>query len=267
MESYTIEDIEIIRQKSGLSYQDAVALLDYHNGNLARALIDLERNGRLKDTGTSGTGSVRSVNPSAERGLPGLLNRLFRFRLKITRNNTPIINLSVLFSALVIFIAPKLAAFSGILALLLGCNFSFDKNDGAFAGEDLQKMVRNAGENAKNSVNNVAKNFSFSVNFDQNKEKAAEAPSEKTPASDPAPVRESVREINVTADPVPESDETAAEKSVESYFAGNPAVAHGTAFSADSSVPTIQVPVQVESSEGSVTVEEQNDGYSTLTVG
>ena len=48
MASYTIEDIELIRRKSGISYQEAVSLLDYHNGNVARALVDLERNGRLK---------------------------------------------------------------------------------------------------------------------------------------------------------------------------------------------------------------------------
>ena len=48
MEPYTIEDIELLRKKSGLSYQEAVALLDYHNGSLARAIIDLEKSGRLK---------------------------------------------------------------------------------------------------------------------------------------------------------------------------------------------------------------------------
>ena len=32
MASYTIEDIELIRRKSGISYQEAVSLLDYHNG-------------------------------------------------------------------------------------------------------------------------------------------------------------------------------------------------------------------------------------------
>ena len=50
MEPYTIEDIELLRKKSGLSYQEAVALLDYHNGSLARAIIDLEKSGRLKNS-------------------------------------------------------------------------------------------------------------------------------------------------------------------------------------------------------------------------
>ena len=48
MSGYTLEDIDIIRRKSGISYQEAVALLDYHNGNVARALVDLERSGKLK---------------------------------------------------------------------------------------------------------------------------------------------------------------------------------------------------------------------------
>ncbi len=47
MENYKIEDIECIRKMSNLSYEDAVALLDFHNGNLARALMDLENHGKL----------------------------------------------------------------------------------------------------------------------------------------------------------------------------------------------------------------------------
>lgn len=259
MESYTIEDIEVIRQKSGLSYEEAVALLDYHNGNLARALIDLERNGRLKDADASGANTTRSntsANHTDEGGLPGLLNRLLRFRLKISRNGKSLINLSVLFSALVIIIAPKLAAFSGILALLLGCNFAFDKNDNAFAGDNIQKMVRSAGENAKNSVNNVVKTFSveFGTKTENKDDEKQTTPVEEKP----------VQEVKVSTPS--EDDITAAEKAVDSYFAGNPAVAHGTAFSSATSVPTIQIPVQVEASEGNMNVENQNDGYSTLTI-
>lgn len=36
MERYTIQDIEFTGRKSGISYQEAVALLDYHNGNVTR---------------------------------------------------------------------------------------------------------------------------------------------------------------------------------------------------------------------------------------
>ena len=49
MASYSMEDIELIRRRSGMSYEEAIALLDYHDGSVARALVDLERNGRLKE--------------------------------------------------------------------------------------------------------------------------------------------------------------------------------------------------------------------------
>ena len=264
MESYTIEDIEVIRQKSGLSYQDAVALLDYHNGNLARALIDLERNGRLKDD-TAGTSATRNNNVP-EQGLRGLLNRLLRFRLKISRNNVPIINLSVLFSAFVIWRAPGLAAISGILALLLGCNFSFDRDDRAFAGDSIQKMVRNAGENAKKIVHDAGEKVnsaSFSVNFGE-KDKEEKSSSQPVEEIRVTPEEKPVQDID-DATETSAMEDTAPEKAVESYFAGNPAVARGTAFSS-SSVPTIQVPVQVETVDGNVSVENNDDGYTTLTI-
>ena len=66
MEPYTIEDIELLRKKSGLSYQEAVALLDYHNGSLARALIDLEKSGRLKDE-TSEKEGTRNMNETGKK--------------------------------------------------------------------------------------------------------------------------------------------------------------------------------------------------------
>lgn len=53
MDNYKIEDIECIRKMSNLSYEDAVALLDFHNGNLAHALMDLENHGKLNANETT----------------------------------------------------------------------------------------------------------------------------------------------------------------------------------------------------------------------
>ena len=54
MDAYTIEDVELLRRKGGMTYQEAVALLEYHNGDMARALIDLEKHGRLKEEDNNG---------------------------------------------------------------------------------------------------------------------------------------------------------------------------------------------------------------------
>ena len=258
MESYTIEDIEVIRQKSNLSYQEAVALLDYHNGNLARALIDLERNGRLTEDKTNQSTRSTADTPK-EGGILGLLGRLFRFRLKISKGNAPIVNLSVLFCILSLIIAPHLAVISGILALLLGYNFAFDKNDSTFAHEDFGKMVRNAGENAKNSVNNVVRSFPYGQHAEDQSKGNAEStkPVQYTQPVQPVqPVQYAQPVQPAVANPV---------NAVNSYFAGNPATAHGTVFSS-SGVPTIQIPVQVESKEGDVTIDQSEGGYSSVTV-
>ena len=71
MAKYTFEDIEILRQKSGISYEEAVNLLEYHNGSLARALVDLEKNGRLKTGPASG---------DAGKGAKGVFTFLYRLR-------------------------------------------------------------------------------------------------------------------------------------------------------------------------------------------
>ena len=89
METYTIEDIELLRKKSGLSYQEAVALLDYHNGNLARALIDLEKSGRLKEDNTEKEGTrtmseTGKKNDTKDKAL-GFLQKLYRSRVKIRK--------------------------------------------------------------------------------------------------------------------------------------------------------------------------------------
>ena len=56
---------------------------------------------------------------------------------------------------------------------------------------------------------------------------------------------------------------------MDSFFDNNPAANNcNSAYSAAaSSVPTIQVPVQTETRDGSVTQEEDQDGYSSVTIG
>lgn len=235
MAAYTIEDIELIRRKSGITYQEAVSLLDYHNGNVARALVDLERNGRIKPeagqttrkaaaTGSNASGAKKS---SAKSDLVDLITKLYRARIKVHKDGTPIVNLSVLFSALSLIIAPHIVILGAIVSLVLGYKFSFTKSDAAFAGENLERMVRSAADNVKSSVSDIARGFQDGMNG----ENAAKA----------------------DAQPAAEQ---------KSYYAARPTAT--AAYRPD--VPTLNVPVQVESSDGSVTVEDDNEGYTSATI-
>ena len=216
MEAYTIEDVELLRRKSGMTYQEAVALLEYHNGNLARALIDLERNGRLKDektadrntgAGTANTRKAAKHGETKEKAI-NLLQKLYQFRVKVHKGDTPVINLSVIFAAIALLFAPHVTIIGIIAAMILGYRFSFSQMDEDFASDNLKQTVKNAAENARATVNSVVQSFS--------RESAKNAaPAEK-------------KEIDV---------------------------------------PTIQVPVQAEAREGSVQMDEDQDGYSSVTIG
>ena len=226
MAAYTIEDVELIRRKSGVSYQEAVALLDYHNGNVARALVDLERNGRIHpESAAASAPETASAKSGGKGGLMDLINRLFRARIKINRGETRILNISSLFALLTLLISPHLVIIAAIVCVVLGYKFSFVSNDQDFASENLERTVRHAADNVKASVS------SFSFNSDRKQQSA--------PATEEAPASEADR----------------------SYYNSRNASASYRA-----SAPTLNVPVQVESQDGSVTMEQGSDGYTSATI-
>lgn len=208
MAHYTVEDIEILRQKSGISYEEAINLLEYHNGSLARSLVDLEKNGRLRDPkAAAGAGS------GGGKGR-GALNTLFRIRLRLYKGDTPVANLSVLFVLFSLLLAPWLVVLGAVAALVMGYRFGVNRNDPAFANDSLDRMLRNARTNVKNSV------FEFTRDFTQTRRDAPSA----APASG--------------AEPQAEATAPAAEPRGESPASGTTPV--NVQFSEDGSVRVTQ---------------------------
>lgn len=230
MASYTIEDIELIRRKSGISYQEAVALLDYHNGNVARALVDLERNGRIKPEAEQKT-TKTSAGHDKSRAM-NVISRLYQARLKVKKDNITILNLSALFSILTLLVSPHLVLIGVIVMLVLGYKVTFTKRDEDFVATNLEKMVRNAAQNVKDSVSSFAQEF--------------------------------------TGDSEPEAASTTAKSKSEpekrSYYQANPAATTYHHAPQSGSAPTLQVPVQVESQDGKVSVDAERDGSASVTV-
>ncbi len=194
MERYTIEDIEILRRKSGISYEEAVNLLEYHNGNLARALVDLERNGRIKPQAEQKKAAGCPSNGG--RKASNFFGRLYRFRLIVKKGNVTIINLSLLFSLVTLLISPHLFFLGLIVLLVLGYRVTFDTDSADFASDNLESMVKNAAQNVKSTVNNLTRDLGGSEkqtapkqddgrSFYQS-ESAKPAPATQTPPAPPA---------------------------------------------------------------------------------
>ena len=275
MASYTIEDIELLRKKSGMTYQEAVALLDYHDGNLARALIDLEKNGRLKEdnkmenVSRANTDSHYERHSETRKKAIGFLQKLYRSRVKVQKGKTQIVNFSVLFGALCLIFAPHLTIFGFILSLILGYQFSFTKLDEDFASDSLEKMVRNAAQNAKSSVASAVQTFT-----DEKKGTRPSAAFEKAgKEAGPAANKEGKAGTAEKADDNPaealKKQTKEIEATMDSFFESNPAATtyHRAYSSAASEVPTIQIPVQAETKDGEVEISDDQDGFSSVTVG
>ena len=181
MAKYTIQDIDIIRRKSGLTYNEAVSILKYHNGSLTQALIDLEKNGKIREhetkTSTSGRGRNRNI-----------FYILYRLRLKISKENIVILNLSALFMIFALLFAPWVVIVGMLFALVMGYHIRIDRRSKEFEDVSLEQNIKHAGENIKQTVDNIIRE---SAKDDE--EMQSEAPEVKetrneSPASGTKPV-------------------------------------------------------------------------------
>lgn len=75
----------------------------------------------------------------------------YRTRIKVSKEQTTIINLSLLFSLLAVLSAPWLVVAGFIIALALGYRFSIEKNAPHFSG-DFDEVVRDAAQNVKDTI-------------------------------------------------------------------------------------------------------------------
>lgn len=82
---------------------------------------------------------------------------LYRTRVKVYKENTPILNLSVLFTALAAISAPWVAVVGFIAALALGYRFGVERNAAGFSS-DLNEVVQTAAKNVKSAVESVVEN-------------------------------------------------------------------------------------------------------------
>ncbi|MBE5778570.1 MAG: hypothetical protein E7331_04470 [Clostridiales bacterium] len=156
MASFSIEDIELLRRRSGITYEEAVNLLEYHNGSVARSLVDLEKNGRLKKEYTT-----RGAASGGEKGgIKGLFAFLYALRIKAARGTVPVLNVSALAVILTLLTAPHVVVVGLIAMLILGYKLSVEKDSPDFVGDSFDDLVRKAKTNVHNTVDSISRSFS-----------------------------------------------------------------------------------------------------------
>ena len=273
MNNYSIEDIELIRRKSGITYEEAVSLLDYHSGDVARVLIDLERNGRLKEEKTNSAEAGKTVR-SGEAGEKNrgpflrFLQKMYRTRVKVHKDKTVIINLSALFVALaVILFSPHLAIVSLILSLILGYRISIDTNDEAFQGEDLKEIVSGAAANVKRTVSDISREINDAARKAESKKAKEEKAESRETGEEKEELKQKETAGEIRVEPKRKAEEPARPLNTRMPDLNGSIVRDLEKHENGANVPTLQVPVKVESSDGNVEVSCEGGGYHSATIG
>lgn len=117
--NYTMEDVENLRTKGNVSYEEAIRLLDKYDGDLASAIIELEKCGHLDKNSVN----AEKISALASKWWNlGLKNRVL-----IERKDIVLLNLPVLVAALLVLCAPRAALVGAVLLLVLGGRVSLQE--------------------------------------------------------------------------------------------------------------------------------------------
>ena len=82
---------------------------------------------------------------------------LYRTRVKVQKDDTPILNLSLIFSIIAVCSAPWLAVIGLVVALVLGYRFSIERNAAEFSGS-FQDVVNSVARKTKAKKRKTKKN-------------------------------------------------------------------------------------------------------------
>ena len=241
MASFSLEDIQTLRRCSNLTYEEAVDLLEYHGGSLAQALLDLEKQGRLKDR------AAPECSAQDKQGFIGLLQKAYRIRIQVRHGEDIILNLSLIYLLIALVTSPYLVVISLLVALLMGYRVKVCRACGALSQVDLEDTFRHAADNMRASVSEFAENLSGKPGAEKR-----HGPIQYGP--EPRPVKAPER--------------AAAEKPAPEPAQPQPPRPEPTASRQGMSteVPDLRTPFRVRSQDGSVHFSQDGEGYNHMTI-
>ena len=186
MAKHSVEQIDYLREKASITYEEALETLERFEGDLARCLVDLERRGRIKPPRKSGgagshyrfefrndqnaKGYDRGHDRQYERdygrqprGKAFVLDHesvkqtLFS-RIVVRKDNDVVADLPVAFLLFAVFMAPHLMFASLILIFLLGYRVKWErKQEKPDRASDIFAFVDKTAEHIRRTADSFAR--------------------------------------------------------------------------------------------------------------
>jgi hypothetical protein len=147
----TLEQIDELRKRANVSFEDARDALEKCDGDLVQALVYLEKNGKIKST------AACEPKESLWDKFKALVKRGNNTRFIIWKKERTILNLSVTLSIIIAILAFHISVIGLLIALILGFRFKFEKSN----GEGLK--VNETFDKMHEDMENIKKKFAVDV--------------------------------------------------------------------------------------------------------
>ncbi len=144
----TLEKIDTIRERTGVSYKEAKDILEKHNGDVIEALIDLEQN--QTSWGENIGQNIMNTTDAVMEKLKEMLKKGNVTKIIIKKNGNIIMNIPVTAGAIGAILSPPITAIGLTTALLSKCTIEIVKQDGEVV--NMNEMAEKTMNKMKNTV-------------------------------------------------------------------------------------------------------------------
>ena len=147
----TFEQIEKLRELADISFEEAKTILEKYDGDIIKATVELEKQGKLKDyvkLNKKGKEEKKLMNT-----LKAWFNKGQSTRFLVKRKEDIIINLSMNFTIILLLFGFHIFIIGLVLSLFNGYKIKIIKEKSRVV--EVDEFVNRASENIKNVVNNM----------------------------------------------------------------------------------------------------------------
>jgi len=197
MENITLEKVDMVRERTGVSYEKAKQALELCQGDVLEALIYIEKTqGILNDSNESFDDEEENKTQISIEELKAWFKQMLEkgnvARIKIKKDDTELIDIPVnagIAAGVVSIIIPQILAVGVIAAIATRITIEITKEDGSVeiinkqvskVANEVKNKANDFADKVKNKVNEMKKEtnsdssdtvYSYTVNFDEEKEK------------------------------------------------------------------------------------------------
>ncbi len=145
----SLEKIDIIRDRTGVSYKEAKDALEAAGGNVVDALINIEETGNKKWTEAMSVKGTEAVDKIKNIVKSGNVNRI-----RIKRDEYVILDIPVTAGALSAVVVPQLTAIGTAIALMSKCTIEVERPNKETI--NVNNMIANTADDIASKLKNAA---------------------------------------------------------------------------------------------------------------